>query len=78
MDQRKQAVMDYLFKGGGFALGDVTIVNVIAKKLQIVPGSFNIDSILIENNFSTQDCVVEPRCEFYFEYAQVCLLYEKQ
>ena len=50
MNQRKQAVMDYLFKGGGFALGDVKIVNVIAKKLQIVPGSFDIDSILIENN----------------------------
>ena len=47
MIQRKQAVMDYLFKGGGFASGDVTIVNVIAKKLQIVPVSF---SILIENN----------------------------
>ena len=50
MNQRTQAVMDYLFKGGGFALGDVTIVNEIAKKLQIVPGSFEIDSILIENN----------------------------
>jgi hypothetical protein len=22
--------------------------------------------------------ILDPRCKFYFEYAQVCLLYEKQ